>query len=95
LALTEEEPAIKAYDEKSWAELPDARTAPVNLSLTLLDGLHQRWTLLLRSLSPKDFTRTFRHSELGLMSLNDQLGLYHWHGQHHLAHITSLKQRMH
>jgi hypothetical protein len=94
LALTEQEPTIKPYDEKKWAELTDARTAPIDLSLTLLNSLHERWTLLLRALSAKDFTRTFRHPELGVLTLDVQLSLYHWHGRHHLAHITSLRQRM-
>jgi hypothetical protein len=95
LALTEQEPTIKPYDERRWAELADARTAPTDLSLTLLDVLHQRWTLLLRSLSPPDFSRTFLHPELGVLTLDTQLSLYDWHGRHHLAHITALKERMH
>ncbi len=94
LALTENEPTIKPYEESRWAELQDARTAPLEVSLSLLDSLHQRWTLLLRSLSPEDWRRTFRHPELGLVSLERNAGLYSWHGRHHVAHITSLRKRM-
>ena len=94
LALTEQEPTAKGYDEKRWAELEDARTAPVELSMDLLDRLHQRWVWLLRSLSTADYRRAFRHTELGLMDLNTQVALYEWHGRHHVAHITSLRQRM-
>jgi DinB superfamily len=93
LALTEAEPTIKAYDEDQWAELEDARTAPIEISLSLLESLHQRWTLLLRSLPPGEFARTFRHPDIGILTLDMQLGLYEWHGRHHLAHITSLKER--
>ncbi|RMF91378.1 MAG: putative metal-dependent hydrolase [Nitrospinota bacterium] len=93
-ALTEEEPGITPYDQNRWAALPDARTAPVELSLTLLDALHQRWVLLLRSLSPADFARTVRHPRLGVLSLEKLLNLYAWHGRHHTAQITSLRERM-
>lgn len=93
LALTEREPLIKAYDEKLWAELPDARLAPVEWSLDLLDSLHRRWVDLLRSSKPEDFARTFRHPELGLVNLARYLALYSWHGRHHTAHITSLRGR--
>lgn len=94
LALTEDEPAIKGYDEKEWANLVDARTAPVEISLTLLGSLHQRWVALLRSLSTADFEKTFIHHERGAMALAPSLGLYAWHGRHHAAHITSLRERM-
>ena len=94
LALTEDEPAIKAYIESSWAELPDARHAQVAVSLALLDALHERWTLLMRSLRPVEWRRTFRHPERGLVSLEGDAGLYGWHGRHHIAHITSLRKRM-
>lgn len=93
LALTETEPTIKPYDEALWAELADAKTAPVEPSLALLENLHARWVLLLRSLSDADWTRTFRHPELGLMTLEQNLALYDWHGRHHVAHITSLRER--
>lgn len=94
LALTEREPTIKPYDEAAWAELADARTAPVGISLALLEALHRRWTLLLRSLSPADFPRAFRHPELGTVMLDTYLQMYAWHGRHHVAHITSLRERM-
>jgi hypothetical protein len=94
LALTEQEPIIKPYDEKQWAELPDSRTAPMDVSLSLLESLHGRWTLLLRSLTPPDWKRTFRHPELGLVTLEQNAALYAWHGRHHVAHISSLRRRM-
>ena len=94
LALTENEPTIKPYEQQLWAELPDAQRAPVEMSLDLLDSLHKRWVLLLHSLKPSDFNRTFRHPELGLMTLDRALALYAWHGRHHVAHITSLRERM-
>ena len=95
LALTEEEPTIKPYEEARWAELPDARTGPIEPSLALLQFLHQRWLLLLRNLRPADFARRFRHPEHGRMfGLDEVLAMYAWHGQHHVAHITSLRRRM-
>jgi len=94
LALTEQEPAIKTYDEKQWAELEDARTAPLDISLALLDTLHRRWILSLRSLRAADYARTFRHPEIGVVDLDKYLALYAWHGRHHVAHITSLRERM-
>ena len=92
LALTEDEPTIKPYFEDRWAELDDAK-APIAISLDLLDALHRRWVWLLRSLKEKDFQRTFRHPELGVVSLDKSLALYTWHGQHHVAQITSLRER--
>jgi uncharacterized damage-inducible protein DinB len=94
LALTEEEPTIKPYQENHWAELIDGRTAPIEISLALLESLHRRWMLLLRSLSPADFARQFRHPELGTVSLDRTLALYAWHGRHHVAHVMSLRERM-
>ncbi|MEO8130184.1 MAG: YfiT family bacillithiol transferase [Bryobacteraceae bacterium] len=94
LALTEEHPLIKPYHENLWAELPDASSAPVDLSLNLLDSLHQRWMLLLNSLRPADLAKAFRHPEMGLVTLEKNVALYAWHGRHHVAHITSLKSRM-
>ena len=93
LALTEEEPTIKPYAENLWARLPDTKATPVDVSLTLLDSLHNRWVRLLRSLKPEDWKRSFRHPELGLVSLEKNLALYAWHGRHHVAHITSLRER--
>jgi hypothetical protein len=94
LALTEDEPTIKPYMENLWAELPDARSAPIDLSLGLLESLHKRWVTLLRSLTPEQWTRQFRHPELGVVPLDRNLALYAWHGRHHVAHITSLRERM-
>ncbi len=94
LALTEDEPVIKPYHEELWAQLSDAHLAPVELSLDLLDALHQRWMLLLNSLSAAELARTFRHPEMGLVTLERNIALYAWHGRHHVAHITSLKARM-
>ena len=94
LALTEDQPAIKTYEEKRWAELSEARTAPIELSLALLEALHRRWVLVLRALSPADFGRTLMHPENGVMSLDAMLALYSWHGRHHVAHITALRERM-
>ena len=94
LALTEEEPTIKPYHEDRWAELADARTEPAEVSLALLDSLHRRWVVLLRSLGPADWARTFRHPDLGVVSLEKNLALYAWHGRHHEGHITGLRERM-
>jgi uncharacterized damage-inducible protein DinB len=92
LALTEQEPTIKTYMEDRWAELPEAKSAPIEVSLALLDSLHERWILFLRSLKPEDWKRTFRHPEMGPMDLETTLALYSWHGRHHVAHITKLRE---
>ena len=94
LALTEDVPVIKPYEEKLWADLADARSLPVEPSLVLLESLHARWVPLLRSLSESDWKRSFRHPELGLVSLENNAALYAWHGRHHVAHITALRQRL-
>jgi uncharacterized damage-inducible protein DinB len=95
LALTEDEPLIKPYDQARWAELPDVRTTPVETSLTLLECLHRRWVLLLRELGPAEFGRRFRHPEHGRsIGLDEVLAMYAWHGRHHVAQITSLRTRM-
>lgn len=93
LALTEDEPTIKPYMEDRWALLPDSQ-APPEVSLVLLDCVHQRWMIMLRSLSDTDWRRTFRHPELGPMTLDKTLALYSWHGRHHVAHVTSLRKKM-
>lgn len=93
LALTEDRPAIKTYEETLWAETVDGREAPVQLSLALLQALHARWVLLLESLSDAEFCRTFRHPQRGKLTLDDALQLYAWHGRHHTAHITGLRER--
>jgi hypothetical protein len=94
LALTENEPTIKPYEEAAWAELADSASTPVDVSLTLLETLHDRWVRLLRSMTEADFARKFRHPQLGVVPLDKNLALYAWHGKHHVAHITSLRQRM-
>lgn len=93
LALTEDEPTIKAYAEDRWAELADTKATPIEISLTLLESLHERWVTLLRSLTPEQWKRSFRHPELGPTSLEKTLALYAWHGRHHVMQITSLRQR--
>ncbi|MEW6130356.1 MAG: YfiT family bacillithiol transferase [Acidobacteriota bacterium] len=93
LALTEEVPTIKPYDEGAWAELIDAKTLPVEVSLALLEPLHERWVTLLRALTSEDLQREFRHPELGTVPLAKNIGLYAWHGKHHTTHITNLRER--
>lgn len=92
LALTEDEPTIRAYDEAAWAALPDS-TGPIRLSIDLLTALHGRWTALFRSLSEEQWSRRLRHPESGLMSVEDLAAYYDWHGRHHVAHIASLRER--
>ena len=94
LACTEETPTIKTYDEARWAELPEARTAPIDISLELLASLHRRWVLFLHALGPADFARTVRHADWGLPTVDCLLAQYAWHGRHHTAHITTLRDRM-
>ena len=93
LALTETEPVIKPYAEDRWAELPDAKLAPVDSSLALLESIHSRWVVCMRGMKTEEFEKKFRHPERGLMSLNDLLALYAWHGKHHVAHITTLRKK--
>ena len=94
LALTEEDPTIKPYDENAWAELPENFISMPETSVTLLEALHTRWVNLLRSMADADFSRTLQHPERGRLSLDQMLSLYAWHGRHHVAHITTLRQRM-
>jgi uncharacterized damage-inducible protein DinB len=94
LALTEDAPTIKPYEESLWAELPEAKNAPVEVSLALLDSLHKRWMMMLREFGDTEWKRTFRHPAMGPMSLEKTLALYSWHGRHHVAHITRLRERM-
>jgi uncharacterized damage-inducible protein DinB len=94
LAVTEQNPTIKPYDETAWAQLKDSELTPIEVSLALLESLHARWTVLLRSLSESDFQRKFVHPESGPHDLDWLLGLYAWHGNHHVAHITGLRERM-
>jgi len=93
LALTEDEPTIKTYEEQLWAELVDTKTPPIEWSLTLLENLHKRWVILLRSLGPADWPRKFRHPGWGLATVDFLLAQYAWHSRHHVAHITSLRGR--
>ncbi len=93
LALTEDNPAIKAYDEDAWAKLGDVSRTPVETSLALLDALHARWVTLLEVMTPEDFGRPLVHPENGQMTLDRLLQLYAWHGRHHVAHVTALRAR--
>jgi uncharacterized damage-inducible protein DinB len=94
LALTENVPTIKPYDEAAWAKLKDTELTPIDVSLDLLDAVHTRWVTLLRTLKADDFARKFNHPEGGIQTLDRTLALYSWHSRHHLAHITSLRERM-
>ena len=95
LALTEDSPTIKPYYEERWAELADSKFTPIESSLKLLEGLHERWVALLNSLTELQLKRNFIHPEHGKsFQLDENIGVYAWHCNHHLAHITSLKTRM-
>ncbi len=95
LALTEDTPTIKPYEEARWAELADSFDTPVEASLTLLEVLHQRWVVLLKSLAAIDFDRAYFHPALDQkVALKTALGMYAWHGRHHVAHVTTLRERM-
>lgn len=91
LALTADNPLVWAYDEAEWAELVDSRTAPAEVSLSLLEALHRRWAMVLRAMKPADFDRTYQHPELGPLKLGAVLGLYAWHSRHHLAHLELVR----
>jgi len=93
LALTEDAPTIKPYDEAKWAELTDAASGPIQPSLQLLESLHSRLVSLLESFSEADYARTFVHPERGNVRLDWNLGLYAWHSLHHVAHIAGLRRR--
>jgi uncharacterized damage-inducible protein DinB len=93
LGMTEQTPPIKPFEENGWATTPDTK-APVEASLQLLDGLQARWAMLLKGMSPADFARTVAHPVAGEMTLDRVLALYAWHGRHHTAHITALRQRV-
>jgi hypothetical protein len=93
LALTEDEPTIKPYREDQWAELPDSQQ-PIENSLVILESVHRRWMIVLRSIDEAGWKRTFRHPELGPVTLEKNLALYSWHGQHHVAHIAKLREKM-
>jgi uncharacterized damage-inducible protein DinB len=93
LALTEDKPAIKTYEEDLWSETADGRKAPVNLSVDLLTALHARWVILLESLGESGFARTFRHPQRGELRIDDAIQLYAWHSLHHTAHVSQLRER--
>lgn len=93
MALTEDDPAIVGYDPAKWGELPDAKTGPVDVSLNLLDAIHARWLLLLKSMAAADFARTFRRADGQTVSLDRALQTYAWHGKHHAAQISALRER--
>lgn len=93
LGITENNPAIKTYDEALWAELSDAKAADIQASLNLLEALHQRLIQFLRQLSDDQFSRTINHPEFGIVPLDKYLAMYAWHGRHHVAHVTALRQR--
>jgi hypothetical protein len=86
-AVTEDAPAIKAYAEEVWAESPEAKSGPIDMSLTLLDGLHRRWVMFLRALTDADFAKVYIHPELGRVTLDEGLSMYAWHCLHHMGHI--------
>ena len=94
LAVTEDNPPVKAYNEALWAGLADASATDVSGSLDLLASLHGRWVAFLRSLGDEQFSRTYNHSAMGPVTLDHALALYAWHGRHHTAHITALRERM-
>lgn len=93
LALTEDNPTIKPYNEDAWSKLGDVPRAPVEISLTLLEALHERWVTLLDTLGPADFERPLVHPEIGPIALDRLLQMYAWHGPHHVAHVTALRAR--
>jgi uncharacterized damage-inducible protein DinB len=88
-AVTEEEPTIKTYNEAKWAELPEAKTGPIDMSLALLDALHRRWVMFLRALTDAEFAKAYVHPELGRVTLDEALSLYNWHCRHHRGHVAS------
>ncbi len=94
LALTEDMPTIRSYDEEGWAELHDGKYSSPEVSINLLEALHKRWVLLLLSLTPEQLDRKFIHPVTGEFTVRQHIGTYAWHGAHHLAHITELKKRM-
>lgn len=94
LALTEDEPTIKPYMEDRWAKLDDVMSTPPEVSLALMDNLHDRWVRVLRAIKPEEWKRNFHHPEMGVVSLEKNVALYSWHSRHHVAHITELRKRM-
>ena len=93
LALTEDKPTIKPYDQEAWSKLADAKSTPIEVSLTLLSSVHDRWDRIWRSLKAEEFARTLVHPEHGDRTVDWLLFLYAWHGKHHTAHITELRRK--
>ncbi len=93
LAVTEERPVIRTYEEALWAELPDGRTAPIGISLDLLEALHRRWVAFLRALTEVQLQRPFLHPEWGAVTVDQAIAMYEWHGRHHTAHIQQALAR--
>jgi len=94
LALTEDQPTIKPYDEKLWSEIPEARTAPIEMSLDMVDALHRRWSLMLQNMTDADFERSIVHPEIGALKLKSLVAGYGWHCRHHVAQIVATRRRM-
>jgi len=94
LALTEDQPTIKPYDERLWAEIPDARAAPIEMSLNMTDALHGRWSLMLDNMTEADFERSIVHPEIGVLKLKSMVAGYGWHCRHHVAQIVATRRRM-
>ena len=94
LLLTEDKPTIGTYEESAWAELPEAKSAPVEVSLVLLEALHTRWVMALRAITSEQFMRVMAHPEVGDMTGDALLEIYGWHCPHHVAHVTALRDRM-
>ena len=95
LALTENNPVIKPYDEAAWAEMSDTKNLPINISLTILHAVHSRWNEVLKNMSREELDRTLFHPEHKKeMTLWYLLGMYAWHSKHHVAHVTALRERM-
>lgn len=93
LALTEDTPTIKTYDEAAWATLSDSQTTPIETSLRMLESIHDRWVRVLQAMSAAEFERTLDHPENGRMTLDQLLAMYAWHSRHHVAHVRNLRQR--
>jgi uncharacterized damage-inducible protein DinB len=93
LAMTEDNPTIKPYDQDAWAGLADTARTPVAVSLSLLDAVHHRWVVLLESLSDQDFARPLVHPEYGPLTIDRLLQMYAWHGRHHVAHLVEWRKR--
>jgi hypothetical protein len=94
LALTEDQPTIKPYNEKLWAEIPEARTARIEMSLDMVDALHKRWSLMLDNMTDGDFERSILHPEIGVLKLKSLVAGYGWHCRHHVAQIVATRRRM-